>query len=244
MEKTIKRKTADAHTIYGTLNTGEKVSTTLVVFVHGLTGHPNEHTFHTAAQLYPKKNVDVFRFALYSGEKNGRKLSECTIATHSEDLNVVLKYFRKKYTKLVVVGHSLGSPTILKSDVSLFDAVVLWEPSYLAAKSADMPKKLHLGDREVYIQEWGTEYLMNPKMVEEWQWFNGKNELHLVATLGKPLLVIAAGKGILLQGSKEYVKVAKEPKSLRVIAGATHCFDELGAKDELLTETLRWVKQK
>jgi len=121
---------------------------------------------------------------------------------------------------------------------------VLWEPSYISVGSEDMPKKVTVGGRKLYIEEWGTEYLMNPEMVKEWRWFNGKNELDLVATLDKPLKIIIAGKGILVKGSREYIKVAQEPKSLTVIKNATHCFDEMGAEDELLKETVAWVKQK
>jgi len=243
MEKQLKLKTTDNHVIYGTLGTSKKVSTTLAVFVHGLTGSTNEHTFHNAAKLFPKKDVDVFRFSLYTGEKGGRTLSKCTIKDHSDDLNQVLKYFKKKYKNIAVVGHSLGSPTILRSDTSLFDTAVLWDPSYLAGNRGDMPTKAKLNGREVYIEEWGTEFLMNPAMVKEWQWFNGENELDLVANLGKPLKIIAAGKGILIKGSKKYVKVAQEPKDLTIVKRATHCFDEEGTEDILLDETLKWIKK-
>ena len=244
MEKQIKLKTKDGHTIYGILNTSSKKSSILAVFVHGLTGHPNEHTFHGAAQQFPKKGVDVFRFSLYTGEKGGRKLSECTLTTHTEDLNKVLNHFRSKYKTIAVVGHSLGSPTILKSDTSKVDSIVLWDPSYLAEDSGDRPnKKVKVNGKEKYIEEWGTEYLMNPAMVKEWEWFNGKNELDIVANLNKPLKIIAAGNGILVKGSKEYFKVAQKPKNLTIVKGATHCFDEEGKEDTLLSETLKWTKR-
>lgn len=242
-EKQIKLKTKDGHNIYGTLNASGKNSSTLAVFVHGLTGHPNEHTFHGAAQQFPKKEVDVFRFALYTGEKGGRKLSECTISTHSDDLNKVLSHFRDKYKKIAVIGHSLGSPTILKADISKLDSIVLWEPSYLAKGSEDRPsKKVKVNDKEKYIEEWGTEYLMNPAMVKEWEWFNGTNELDIIANLNKPLKVIAAGNGLLIKGSKDCIKVAKKPKDLTIIKGSTHGFDEDGTEEILLSETLKWIK--
>lgn len=113
MEKQLKLRTKDGHIIYGTLNFTSRKSDLLAIFVHGLTGHPNEHTFHGAAQQFPRKGVDVFRFALYTGEKEGRKMSDCTITTHAQDLDSVVSYYRKKYRKIAVIGHSLGSPTIL-----------------------------------------------------------------------------------------------------------------------------------
>lgn len=243
MEKVTKLKTADGHIIHGVLNTSIKKSDILVIFVHGLTGHINEHTFFNAAQQFPKKGVDVFRFSLYTGEKGGRQLSNCAITTHAKDLNKVSSYFRNKYKTISVVGHSLGSPTILKSDVSKVDSIILWDPSYLASRSEDAPKKIVVDKKEMYIMDWGTEYLMNPLMVREWKWFNGKNELDLVVSLGKPLKIIVAGKGVLVKGSKEYFKVAQEPKEITLIAGSTHCFDEEGKEKLLLSETINWIKK-
>lgn len=244
MEKQIKLRTKDGHTIYGVLNTSGKKSNTLAIFVHGLTGHPNEHTFYNAAHQFPKEGVDVFRFALYTGEKGGRKLSECTISTHAEDLNKVVSYFRNKYKSIAVIGHSLGSPTILKSDTSKVDSIVLWDPSYLAKGSEDRPnKKVKVNGKEKCLEEWGTEYIMNPAMVKEGEWFDGTNELGLITQLNKPLKVIVAGKGILVKGGREYVKDAQAPKSFTVIKGATHCFDEEGKEDILLSETLKWIKK-
>lgn len=243
MERQIKLQTKDKHTIHGTLTTHAKPSDTLAIIVHGLTGHPNEHIFYNAAKQFPKKGVDVFRFALYTWQTGGRKLTDCTIATHSEDLNKVVQYFRKKYRHIAVIGHSLGSPTILKSDTSKVDAVVLWDPSYLADHSEDMPREAIVDGKKVCIDDGGVACLMNPAMVDEWKWFNSDNELDLVASLGKPLKIIAAKKGILVPGSKKYHKVAQEPKALTIVPGATHCFDEEGAEEILLSETLKWIKK-
>jgi len=243
MEKQLKLKTTDEHIIYGTLTTGAKPSKVLAVFVHGLTGHPNEHSLFNAARMFPKMGVDVFRFALYTGEKDGRNLSDCTIATHSTDLDQVVKHFRKKYGHISVIGHSLGSPAILKADTNGFDSIVLWDPSYLANARMDLLKQVKIDGRQLYIQEWGTEYLMSPAMLEEWSWFNGENELTIVANLRKPLKIIVAKKGVLVPGSKKYYKVAQEPKELTIIPGATHCFDEEGVEEVLLSQTLQWIKK-
>lgn len=243
MERQIKLKAKDKHTIYGTLTTQTKPSDTLAIIVHGLTGHPNEHCFYNAAKQFPKKGVDVFRFSLYTWLPGGRKLSECTISTHSEDLNKVVQHFRKKYRRITVIGHSFGSPTILKSDTSKVDAVVLWDPSYLANRSEDLPRKAILDGKKVCLDEGGVDCVMNTEMVEEWKWFNSENELELIASLGKPLKIIAAKKGILVPGSRKYYQVAQEPKDLTIIPGATHCFDEEGTEEVLLSETLKWIKK-
>jgi len=243
MEKKVKIKTSDAHTIYGILNTKEVKSDVLTIFVHGLTGSLNGHTFFNASKFFPKNGIDVFRFSLYSGKKDGRKLSECTISTHSDDLNKVVSYFRKKYKFLAIVGHSLGSPTILKSNTSKTDVIVLWDPSYLKDNRFKLCEKIKVKGKEFYLLNFGTEFLLNPKMFKEWEEFNGLNELPLVAKLGKPLRIIAAGKGVLKKGSRKYISSAEKPADLVIIKKASHNFSEEGVEDVLLKNTLEWIKK-
>ncbi|MEX0931854.1 MAG: alpha/beta hydrolase [Candidatus Paceibacterota bacterium] len=244
MERYTKFKTKDDHVIYGILNTSNRSSETLAIFVHGLTGHPNEHTFFNASRLFPKKGIDVFRFYLYAGEKGGRKLSECTIATHAKDLDTVISHFRKKYKTIAVIGHSLGGPTILKSDFLRVDNIILWDPSCHTQSKKYLPKKVRMDNREVCIDEWGTEFLVNPKMFEELFWFNGKNEIDLIRKIRVPFKVIVAGKTASLnKGGKIYCDNANGPKELVVIKKAGHTFDEEGVEENLLSETLSWIKK-
>ena len=243
MERIFNLKTKDDKKIYCLHNTGIKKNKSVVIFVHGLTGNPNEHLFYNAAHSFPKKGVDVFRFALYwwSDEKH-RKLDECSLTTHVEDLNTTLRYLRPKYKNIIVVGHSLGSPVILKADITLFDNVILWEPSYLEKGIRHELTEVKVNKQTMWLSRDAFSYILKGKLISEWEEFNGKNELHLIAELGKPLKIIAGKKGILLKGSRAYFKVAKEPKELIIIDNATHCFDEAGTEAELLKETLSWVK--
>ena|GEM_PF-3254021 len=40
--------------------------------------------------------------------KTGRNLIDCTVKTHSTDLETVIKSFDNKYKEIYLVGHSLG----------------------------------------------------------------------------------------------------------------------------------------
>jgi len=217
MEKQIKLKTKDGHTIYGTLNTPTKKSVRLVVFVHGLTGHKNEHQFYNAARFFTKNGFNTFRFDLYSGDKGGRKLSDTTVRTHAADLEVVLKHFKKKFKKIHLVGHSLGGPTIVLADTSHINSIVLWDPSdMLGLKDIVEGQERSLKQNKlsgVYIVDWGVEYLLGKKMAEE---FKILKPARLVKNIQKPIKIIAAGKGN-PKGSKEYFKHTNTPKSLVVL---------------------------
>ena len=242
MEKEIKIKTTDNHLIYGTLNELKKPDK-LIIFVHGLTGDQNEHIFYNAVKFFPKRGYATFRFDLYSGEKKGRSLSKCTIKLHAQDLNRVIAYFKKRFKKVFLVGHSLGGATILVSDISKTTGVVLWDPSCNLGEGLVGIDKYCKYNRclNAYIFQWGTEYIIGKKMYEEWKDFPGPKEL--MKKVHKPIKIICAGKGVLVKGGKEYFKYATKPKAFVIINQAYHNFDEEGIEEKLFQETLSWIKK-
>lgn len=242
MERALNYKTQDGHTIYGVLNTGKKASKSLIVFVHGLTGHKNEHIFYNAAHFFPAKGFDTYRFDLYNGDKGGRTLSDCTVQTHAADLSTVLAQLRKKYRNIHVVGHSLGGPTIVLADLTAVKSVILWDPSdMLGLQDIIEGQERKLKQNKVsgvYIVDWGSEYLLGKGMAED---FKNLRPATLAGTINKPLKIIGAEKGN-PRACKTYMKYANEPKAVVIIKGAGHTFDEEGKEGELLKETLIWVK--
>lgn len=243
MEKTLNFKTKDGHTIYGTLNTPTKQANAVVVFVHGLTGHQNEHYYYNAARFFPKKGFATYRFDLYSGEKGGRALSDCSVRTHASDLSLVLDRLKSKYKYIHVVGHSLGGPTIVLADISAVSSVILWDPSdMLGLADITEGQERSLKRNKIsghYIVDWGTEYILGKEMAQE---FKELRPATLAGTINKPIKVIAAEKGN-PRGSKEYFKNANEPKELVVIKRAGHTFNEGDTEQQLFIETLAWVKK-
>lgn len=242
MEKILSLKTKDGKKIRCIHNTSGKQNDSIAVIVHGLTGHPNEHCFFNAAQQYPKKGVDVFRPALYWWNDENRKLHECGLSTHSEDLNRVLQYLKPKYKYIHLIGHSCGSPTILKADHHKATTVTLWDPSYLENGISDELKEIKVGKKTLWLCEDQFSYLLSKQFVTEWEWFNGTNELELIEKITAPLHIVTAEKGILI-GSKRYLDAHSGLNKYTEIKGASHCFDELGTEAMLLKETLNWIKK-
>lgn len=240
METSLKLKTSDKHIIYGTLRSSNTKSNVLLIFVHGLTGNQNEHIFFNGARFFEKQKIDTFRFDLYSGEKGGRSLSHCGISTHAQDLNTVVKYFRKKYKTIFVAGHSLGGVTVLASDTHFVDGIILWDSSQRNKLSAQT-RKTYDKKREAYISTWGTEFLIGKQMKQEWESFPIPKIA--IQNIHKPIKMIVAGKGWLINAGKEYFKYAQEPKAFSLIKGAGHTFDEDGVEQELFEETKRFIKK-
>lgn len=232
MEKNIQIKTNDDHLLYGVLNYEEKTDK-LIIFVHGLTGHKNEHQFYNAAKFFPKNDFATFRFDLYSGEKKGRVLSECTIETHSSDLNIVIEHFKIDFKKIYLVGHSLGGPTILLAKLDTIESVVLWEPTINIFDGLEMEFDKRI---DKYILKWGTEYLLSKEMIESWKKLGDE----LLIRFKKPTKIICAGRGILYKDWKEKLKSIKINHEFYIVKDADHCFDEKETENELFNETIKW----
>ncbi|MFA5886319.1 MAG: alpha/beta fold hydrolase [Patescibacteria group bacterium] len=241
MQKDISIKSKDKKfRIYGTFDELVK-SESLIIFVHGLTGNKNHHQFYNAAKYFTKHKYSTYRFNLYSGEKNGRSLEDCTISTHTEDLNEVVKYFKSKFKNIYLVGHSLGGPVILNANLSAISRIVLWDPS-VKTKTEDDEFNWYSFNKSLnaYVASWGISYVVSKGLFKEW---NNLDYDKWVENCTMPLKIVCAGDGILKGEWKNLIKKFKVEKELIVIKNAGHCFDEGDTEKELFIESLSWFKK-
>lgn len=240
MEQNIMITAPDGKIIYGTL-AGASHSKKLIIFVHGLTDHQNNHLFYNARKFYLQYDFWVFTFDLYSWRKDARKFKDCTLLTQAQDVNTVWDYFKEQFSQMYLVGHSLGCPTILLSRYADVKAIIFWDPSYEFEHFMDEITRfdstlgVHLldGAYEIVVRD-----LMHQSLTAEFP-----DCFELVKNVKVPLQVIVAGGGLLLEGAQKYYQAANEPKQLKIITGATHGFDEEGTEEELFRETLAWLQR-
>jgi len=240
MEKEIKIPISKNKYIYGCLR--GQLTKPLIIFIHGLTGHMNEHIFYNGARYFEKQGFSSFRFNLYDYQPDARKMKQCDLQIHANDLDLVIKYFRrKKVKKIFVVGHSYGGPTILLSKDKDYDGIILWDPTYNPKK---LFKKLKLvKELNAYIMNWEYGIIVGKKMFDEAKIIDGKKISEMVKKIYVPVKIICAGDGILVKKGKGYYSVANEPKSIVVIKNASHCFNEDGVENKLFKQTLIWFKK-
>lgn len=238
MEKQITIRTSDNKVIYGTLC--GSITNPLIIFVHGLGGFKDEHIFFNGARYLEKRGYSTLRFDLYNYEKDARKLQDCTLSIHAQDLDTVIRYLRNKGLKTIhVVGHSFGGPTILLSKQKEFDKVVLWDPSI---DPEVLKKELkHIEESDAYYVDWGAAVIIGKKMIEE---NKAIKPLQLIKNIHVPIKLIFAGKGELKESDwKKYFDSANQPKAMTVIPSASHNFHEEGTEEQLFEETLDWLKK-
>ena len=237
MEEEIKIPLKNKKYIYGILRGSLKNS--LIIFVHGFTGHKNEHQFFNGARFFEKNGLSTFRFDLYNWRDDARKLDECTLSLHGQDLDKVVDYFRNKGVKKIsVVGHSFGGPSVLLSKKKDFDDTILWEPSddkdvVLKARYLKELDKYHCRSESSFG------FIISKEMYQE----NKKlKPSELIKEINVPIKIIVAGLGTLIEEGRKLLQNANEPKAFAIIPSATHCFDEDGAEEKLFQETLDWIK--
>ncbi len=241
MEEKFQIETGDGeHTIYGTLNTPDEATDKLVVFVHGLTSHQNEHIFYNAVPRFVAEGFAVARFNLYSWEKAARRLRQTTIRLHAEDLEQVVVHFRDDYEKIGVVGHSFGGLTVLHADTDLFDALVLWDSTYLT--KSWMSEAKYVKELNAYILDYGVESLIGPAMYEE-RVTSEVDPVTYAERVSKPMKVICAELGVVAEGGKKFHDAAKGDTEYVIIPGADHTFNAPGSEAKLHQETLAWMKR-
>ena len=237
MEKKVSIKTPDDHVIYGVLNSPQEKTDKLVVFVHGFTGNCQEHHFFNGAKFLKAKGIASYRFDLYSGEKKGRTFTDCDTQTHVDDLKTVFEHFKDQFSKIYLVGHSFGGMVVLESKLDV-SGIVLWDSSHADSNIGDDMYEYSEG-LGAYLLKWGVVYVVGKKMYEDKLQYTSPEIL--MSYVKCPIKVICAGKGVLVNGGKEYFELAKEPKAFAIIEGAGHTFDEEGTEDELFKETIDWI---
>jgi len=240
MEKNLKIRVDKGSSVYGRLN--GTLNRPLVVIVHGLPCSIYEGLYEDAARWFASHGYAVYRFNLYGWQKDARQLIDCTLKTHAADLDAVVRHFRRRGVhKLYVAGHSFGAPVILSSQEQLFDTAALWDGSYdvsFAKEKYGYPGGKFIKQLNGYFMRWGPNVIIGKAMADE---VDGMLWDELAKNFRKPLNIIAAGKGVLVKGARQYFAAASGPKSIKIIKGATHNFDDTpSTRTKLFSATKDW----
>lgn len=234
--------TSDGFKIYGVKSFRKPKATSAIFMVHGLTSTMHDYAFKRAADFFSTKH-DVYRFNLYDGEKGARMMRNCTLRTHADDLDTVLKKFGKKYKHIFLIGHSYGGPTIMLSKMKGVTAVSLWDPPFdlktLRTKHAEIFETLG----NYYVINWGTSCLMSIEMFNQDLRLDEKACIELSKKCPCPLQVINAADSFYVKQPLSWHSYCKHKHKREYIKGTAHCFHEGNTCDELLKKTDKWFRR-
>lgn len=237
MEKYFTIPTPDGFEINGVLNCKEK-SERLIIFCHGLTGYIDEAHYVCGKNFFIEYWYEVLRFNFYDdGEKN-RKLASCSLENHASDIETILKSFSDNYSEVILIGHSLWAPSIIRVENYLgrVSKIIFWDPAF---------DYLHM-DRK-FLDIWGIKLFrwigryiqVSEKMISG----RKENHLSLLETFSFPkkdIKIIFAGGNNKTEFKAQTDVVWIESHN---ILWANHNFDEEWKEEELFEKTLEFIEK-
>lgn len=219
----------------------------VVILVHGLACDNRGLLPFLMARMLAENGFASLRINLYDQEAGTRDMIDCTMSTHAQDFDTVVRYVRNNNVPAVLAaGHSYGGLTILSS-TSMLDAAVLWEPSHFQCSyefdvQRDEGRHYVAEDAQMTIYLSGIGEIAPSSMAKE-RIVKSKISEKDLAVKPYPLLFVAAGRSVLVSYVKKYFAVASSPKKLIIVPGASHSLTD---SDEIIlavfSETLRWFK--
>ncbi len=195
-ETKFKLDTEDGHIIHGVLNKAKnKKNKRAVIHAHGLTGWAYEVAQTRMAKEFPEQGYDVIRPYLHTWQDGGRQLVETTIAMHGKDINTVVEHFSVDYHEFFITGHSYGGPSALLANQKLFNAISLWDPTYIPSRSHSQVRDMG----EFLISFAGSGYAIGRAMYDESRKFDHAWAKKVSSEIATPVQVIHAADGVLIK---------------------------------------------
>jgi len=234
----------DKNLILGILNQkSSKPSKKIIIWVHGLTGDINEYHIKHSTYEFVKKGFDVIRFGLYDSPAKCRKLENCTLQNHADDINSIIKQKCKEYKKVFIIGHSYGGPSVMVAQPKA-DAVCLWDPSFDMKNVSWNTKNREIKKltKDFYTRHWGYTFIIGKKMIDEGRKYTAEKCLELSKKALFPILVLTAEKGSYAK-LPSYSDAGNNNNKRILIKDADHCFTKEFCLNKAIKETLKWFNK-
>lgn len=233
--------TPDGKKIYGLLNKAEKPNGKVVIIAHGLTGHINEYLHLIARDFFTGRGYDVVRLSFYDDPEDARKLSECTIETHAQDLRQVFDRFKTQYKKPFVIGHSYGGLSMLYAAPQAA-ALAFWDSSFRIYDSHWQSRAQKVEPNHYRVCIGGTYHQISAEMVEVDKQATIEKLNSLAARIVNPSIVLIAEESRDDQTRNPLFEALTCPKKRVEITGADHCFTKGQTVYALLNATYDWFE--
>lgn len=235
--------------IYGDFVENKKANT-LIVFMSGLSGSKELPLFMTASTEFFKHGFSTIRVNFCNdGEDKYQKddalnLEDLSFSVYAIELRNILDLFSKKYSRIVLVGHSFGAPIAISflnkyKKYTYSTELVLWDPTILPWKKQWMEEDFVFDkDKGLYLGK-HTKEVLNKIFYGECVSVDTVNILQM---LKRNACIIAARNSADKDASKYFSKVHKKKTSvLRIIEKTDHYFKGARAQKELFKTTLNFL---
>ena len=226
----------------------EKATKNAVIYANGFPdNYSDAHLPIAAARSFYANGFAALRFnprGRYPSKGSFIKYSG--IISQARDIESAVRFLKKRgFRNIGLVGHSMGGAASIVADKRDINAIVLWEPSSVTLFKKYFMKKsiLEAIKKQDYYADTKNGYLIGSTFTNDISKFEPIWKSRLSDKKMPPVLFIAGGKSTLLKYVKEYHSIVKGTKSIRIIKGATHTFDDHEHEKILLKQTADWLKK-
>jgi len=246
MQIKIKSKTKKGKYIYGDI-CQNKNANTLVIFMSGFSGGRNSKLFIKASKFFAKNGFDTLHFDFFSetGKNNALKPEDFSFSVYTLELKNVVDNFKKKYSKVVLIGHSFGSILSIlflnkyRKYIKNID-LVFWEPTLLPWRERIMKAEFVFDNKNKIYHGKDTNEIMNKTFYREC--ISIKNTDKMFGNLNKTALIIAAKDSADKDAEKYFSKIKNKHNSkLLFLHNTNHFFNCREVQKELFLNTINYL---
>jgi len=197
-----------------------------------------EAHYYCAKEYFVGLWYDTFRFNLYGAWDKNRKMRDCSVKIHSQDIQLVAEYF-SSYESIYFVWHSLAWPCLswVNQYTENTKKIVFWDPAF------DMKttwEKCYNEEGKIKLQASGKHLEICSEMYDE---FLTENFLNILSQQTFPkdniYSIYADGdRHIELKSSVEKLWIHSE-----IIEWANHWFTQEWKFEELFEKTLEFIEK-
>lgn len=137
------------------------------------------------------------------------------------------------------MGHSFGGLTSIYADLEKVTKLIFWDPS---SPERQLFNYVHQKeDGKYYLEGDEKDFWISNALYED---LDRSPAIHLaqMKTITKPLLVLSAGAGVLVDAGDEYVKHANGKTQHIIIPEADHIFSSQEAQKVLFDQSLARIE--
>jgi len=217
--------------ILGHLHIPDNETNKLIILVHGFEGTENgpDNLFVELTEKLVSENFAILRFNFRYTDETFKDLNKMTMKSEIEDLKLVINKMTERFSKIGMLGASMGGAISISSYDSRIKCLVLWYP-LVELKGSGMEdrfftkeaqKKLKTGFIKIKTSEGIIE--VNKKYVDELKELDLSSEIKEISS---PVLIIHGNLDYLIPvyQSKKLFDLIKEPKKLEIIHNANHAW--------------------
>ncbi len=227
----------------GTFHLPQQKINSIVIISHGFAANKDRSRLIKVAKILAKNNIVAFRFDFGGcGESEDR---EITLKNQIDDLKSAINYVRENgYSKIGLLGESLGGLTSILAYDNNIKTLVLWAPVTKSKTPSILQTekfRQELNDRGFVIyRKDGRNFKIPKEYFEERQNINQKE---ILSKIKSPVLIIHGDKDrvVPLNHSQRAMEYLSPNSRLEIIEGGNHTFDN--HIEKIVKLSVKWFRK-